>query len=206
MANPSAAHEPSMEEILASIRQIISEDGEGSQAPEGKSAGEDDASSAAEAAPVETESVEDAVEPQADRSETDESDAEVRFEPDPAPESAFFHGESMTPRTSASAAEAEPYAPYTASPRSQESDAPAPAGSFAGGDGRHLMSPQSDQAVHGAFSALAHTILAQNARTLEDLVAEMLQPMLKSWLDDNLPALVERLVQEEIQRVSRGRP
>ena len=70
---------------------------------------------------------------------------------------------------------------------------------------RHLLSDDSDAAVSGAFSVLAHTILAQNARTLEDLVAEMLKPMLKDWLDDNLPSLVERLVQEEIHRVSRGR-
>ena len=67
------------------------------------------------------------------------------------------------------------------------------------------MSPNNGAAVHGAFSALAHTILAQNARTLEDLVADMMRPMLKSWLDDNLPSLVERLVREEIERVSRGR-
>jgi cell pole-organizing protein PopZ len=67
------------------------------------------------------------------------------------------------------------------------------------------LSEESDAAVSGAFSALAHTILAQNARTLEDLVCEMLRPMLKEWLDDNLPSLVERQVQEEIQRVSRGR-
>ncbi len=67
------------------------------------------------------------------------------------------------------------------------------------------MSPNNGAVVHGAFSALAHTILAQNARTLEDLVAEMMRPMLKSWLDDNLPSLVERLVREEIERVSRGR-
>ena len=72
-------------------------------------------------------------------------------------------------------------------------------------DDHHLLSGDSDTAVSGAFSALAHTILAQNARTLEDLVAEMLKPMLKDWLDDNLPSLVERIVQEEIQRVSRGR-
>jgi len=32
----------------------------------------------------------------------------------------------------------------------------------------------------------------------------MLRPMLKSWLDDNLPSLVERLVRSEIERVSRG--
>ena len=69
----------------------------------------------------------------------------------------------------------------------------------------NLLSQDSDEIVHGAFSALAHTILAQNARTLEDLVSEMLQPMLKGWLDDNLPSLVERLVKEEIDRVSRNR-
>lgn len=68
-----------------------------------------------------------------------------------------------------------------------------------------LLSDGADRAVSTSFSALAHTILAQNARTLEDLVSEMLQPMLREWLDDNLPTLVERIVQEEIQRVSRGR-
>jgi cell pole-organizing protein PopZ len=45
----------------------------------------------------------------------------------------------------------------------------------------------------------------QNPRTLEDLVREMLKPMLKAWLDDNLPNIVERLVRAEIERVSRGR-
>ncbi len=53
---------------------------------------------------------------------------------------------------------------------------------------------------------LPHTVLGQNARTLEDLVKEMLRPMLKSWLDDNLPGLVERIVRAEIERVSRGKP
>ncbi len=47
--------------------------------------------------------------------------------------------------------------------------------------------------------------LTHNARTLDDLVEDMLRPMLKSWLDDNLPSLVERLVRAEIERVSRGR-
>ena len=49
------------------------------------------------------------------------------------------------------------------------------------------MSPEKSAAVSGAFGALTQTLLAQNSRTLEDVVAEMLQPMLKSWLDDNLP-------------------
>jgi cell pole-organizing protein PopZ len=59
--------------------------------------------------------------------------------------------------------------------------------------------------VNNAFNMLAHTVLSNNARTLEDLVKEMLKPMLKSWLDDNLPTLVERLVRAEIERVTRGR-
>ena len=76
-----------------------------------------------------------------------------------------------------------------------------------GGDARddRLLSPDKGEAVSGAFNALTHTILAQNARTLDDLVREMLEPMLKEWLDDNLPSLVERMVREEIDRVSRGR-
>jgi hypothetical protein len=37
------------------------------------------------------------------------------------------------------------------------------------------------------------------------MVREMLRPMVKEWLDDNLPTMVERLVRDEIQRVARGR-
>jgi uncharacterized protein len=68
-----------------------------------------------------------------------------------------------------------------------------------------LLSQEATTVVDSAFSALAQTVLVQNARTLEDLVREMLRPLLKSWLDDNLPSLVERLVRAEIERVSRGR-
>ena len=70
---------------------------------------------------------------------------------------------------------------------------------------RGLLSNETIAAVDSAFNTLAHTIIGQNARTLEDLVKEMLRPMLKSWLDDNLPSLVERIVRAEIERVSRGR-
>ena len=48
-------------------------------------------------------------------------------------------------------------------------------------------------------------ILSNQTRTLEDIVKDMMRPMLKPWLDDNLPVLVEHLVREEIERVSRGR-
>ena len=70
---------------------------------------------------------------------------------------------------------------------------------------RGLVSNATLSAVDSAFNSLAHTVLGNNARTLEDLVKEMLRPMLKGWLDDNLPSMVERIVRAEIERVSRGR-
>jgi cell pole-organizing protein PopZ len=87
-------------------------------------------------------------------------------------------------------------APLVAEPRRPISQ-PAPE--------RPLLSSATSAAVDSAFNTLAQTVLIQNARTLEDLVREMLRPMLKTWLDDNLPGLVERLVRAEIERVSRGR-
>jgi cell pole-organizing protein PopZ len=68
-----------------------------------------------------------------------------------------------------------------------------------------MLSNTTAASVESAFNALASTVLSNNARTLEDLVKEMLRPMLKAWLDDNLPSLVERIVRAEIERVSRGR-
>jgi cell pole-organizing protein PopZ len=70
---------------------------------------------------------------------------------------------------------------------------------------QQILSRSTVSAVESAFNSLANTVLSNNARTLEDLVKEMLRPMLKSWLDDNLPGLVERIVKIEIERVSRGR-
>jgi cell pole-organizing protein PopZ len=67
-----------------------------------------------------------------------------------------------------------------------------------------LLSAETNAAVSAAFGSLASTILSENSRTIEDLVKEMLRPMLKAWLDDNLPGLVERMVRAEIERVSRG--
>ncbi|WP_428979155.1 PopZ family protein [Hansschlegelia plantiphila] len=78
--------------------------------------------------------------------------------------------------------------------------AAAPASAF----DERLLSSATDDVVTNAFGSLANTILTNNARTLDDIVKEMLRPMLRSWLDDNLPPLVERLVRHEIERVARG--
>jgi uncharacterized protein len=60
--------------------------------------------------------------------------------------------------------------------------------------------------AHSAWDALAQSVLAENVRTLQDLVQEMLRPMLRSWLHDNLPTLVERLVRAEIERLAGPKP
>ena len=80
-----------------------------------------------------------------------------------------------------------------------------PASTPPASDYQGLISNATVSAVDSAFNTLAHTVLGNNARTLEDLVKEMLRPMLKGWLDDNLPNMVERIVRAEIERVSRGR-
>ena len=68
-----------------------------------------------------------------------------------------------------------------------------------------LVSEATDQVVGAAFDSLAMTLLSKNSRTLEDLVQDMLRPMLKEWLDKSLPSMVERMVRAEIERVSRSR-
>lgn len=68
-----------------------------------------------------------------------------------------------------------------------------------------LMSEASSEATQAAFSRLAETMTrrALGERPIADVTQEMLRGMLKQWLDDNLPKLVERLVREEIERVVR---
>ncbi len=65
-----------------------------------------------------------------------------------------------------------------------------------------LVSREVNNAVHAAFDALAQTVLVNNSRTLEDLIREMLQPILTIWINDNLPSIVERLVRLEIEQIS----
>jgi len=68
-----------------------------------------------------------------------------------------------------------------------------------------LLSTEAVASVSGAFSRLSESVKPAQPQSVEDLMKEMLRPMLKAWLDDNLPPLVERLVREEIERVARRR-
>jgi cell pole-organizing protein PopZ len=67
-----------------------------------------------------------------------------------------------------------------------------------------LLSAQTNQAVSAAFDALSASLALQGAELAENMTREILRPMLKTWLDEHLPTLVERLVRAEIQRVARG--
>jgi uncharacterized protein len=67
-----------------------------------------------------------------------------------------------------------------------------------------LVSPKTDASVASAFETLVASRFLQSSDGLTDIIRELVRPMLKTWLDDNLPILVERLVRAEIERVARG--
>jgi uncharacterized protein len=69
-----------------------------------------------------------------------------------------------------------------------------------------MLSNSAEAATQAAFRHLSDSLFAHGmgGRSLEDVTRELLRGMLKQWLDDNLPPLVERLVREEISRVARN--
>jgi uncharacterized protein len=216
-------HEPSMEEILASIRRIIADEDAYASArgPAGPAKGE--AKPMTPALPqAEIEQTSNSTTPATTRRyEYEALSVSERFESD-TPKSSnpildlTEPGAAPTAKSSEPEIATEPKA--GAGPGSFLNDRetaefdeagdrmPMPSFAETSKEGRdRLLSQETSAAVDSAFNALAQTVLVHNARTLEDLVREMLRPLLKSWLDDNLPSMVERLVRAEIERVSRGR-
>jgi uncharacterized protein len=201
MTQPAKAQEPSMEEILASIRRIIADDD--AAKPPAKAPPKP-----AEPAPVKAATAPPPA-PAPAAAGRDEMDAmladldENPAQPPPEPP------DEVLELTEAMAAPPEPPSFRRIDPDQQdvvfdEVAPPPPAPPRPRALDSPLLSNAASAAVHSAFGTLAHSVLAQNPRTLEDLVKEMLRPMLKAWLDDNLPIMVERLVRAEIERVSRG--
>lgn len=107
-------------------------------------------------------------------------DVPVAAQPEPAPEPVL------------SAPSSEVRAPSAEQPAHEQSG------------GGQLVSMQTGEKVAAAFGELDAAIAAGQRRSFDEIAEEMLRPMLTQWLDDNLPTLVERLVREEIERVSRG--
>jgi cell pole-organizing protein PopZ len=216
MTQAAKAQEPSMEEILASIRRIIADD-EGGQAPE--EASTNSTAEASEPKPVPAQQGPVAVPSPLSPEPGAVSDAEIDTmlaefdrsgsETDEPPLPPSQEGSDVLElteamespeRTASSFRTIEPSADVMFSERPAASPRPRANESLSA-----LMSDASTAAVTSAFGSLAHTVLMQNARTIDDLVGDMLRPMLKNWLDENLPTIVERLVRAEIERVSRGR-
>lgn len=67
-----------------------------------------------------------------------------------------------------------------------------------------IISEQAGRQVSAAFGELSEAFAASRRRSFDEMAEEMIRPMLREWMDNNLPVLVERLVREEIERVARG--
>ncbi|MBY6242440.1 PopZ family protein [Methylosinus sp. Sm6] len=68
-----------------------------------------------------------------------------------------------------------------------------------------LVSSDAANSIATHFQALAASIVISESDLIERYARDLLRPLLKQWLDDNLPHIVERLVRAEIERVARGR-
>lgn len=179
---PGDETDPSMEEILASIRRIIADE-HGAPIPS-RPGGPD------------------AYRPKSE-TRSDYADRMPRFEPSqsrPAsPAQRAPSDSALRPDRLERAPDRPMMRPASAgSPRP-----PAPRATFGGGE--RLMSPEADASVASAFDRLSRSLSGSGPGSMDETVREMLRPMLRQWLDDNLPTLVERLVRAEIERVSRGR-
>jgi cell pole-organizing protein PopZ len=91
-----------------------------------------------------------------------------------------------------------------AEPRAHDYEGGEPGVPRAAAGSSSLLSSQTNASVAASFEALNQMLSSQNQETMESLTRELMQPLLKQWLDDNLPTLVEKLVRAEIERVARG--
>ena len=195
----TTAQEPTMEEILASIRRIISED----DAPAAESA------PAPEPEPVEA----------ASPALMDETPS--MQEPEPQEEEEIL---DLTDRYDAPAAETigdldviapvdepepEPFPTSFAEPERPAAREPEPSASSAPYDS--LVGESASAASASAFAGLSAAFRQPEpvptggvGPTIDDLARSLLRPMLKDWLDANLPGIVEAAVRKEVERIARS--
>lgn len=169
----NAQPEPSMEEILASIRRIISED-------------EDDNGPGAKPAAAKPEltlrpSAQAPVQPQTPAA------------PAPQPQQVQRPAEALEDRQRKTE-DLESIKKNVTEAMQEDT-------------GEDILDRSAAAAATEAFRTLSQSVRISDGpgRTLEDIVVEMLRPMVKDWLDANLPAIVEEKVEEEVQRVARRR-
>ena len=186
------SQEPTMEEILASIRRIISEDDTPAAAGEDPvvvaAAAEPDEAVEPPALPVEVEAEVvpvTAAEPPPIEDDVDDDALELTEKVEPMGDLDFLDADDDPPAPPAAIAPA-PIA--VAAPPTQ------------------LVSEHVANAAASAFGQLSAAIaMPHSERTLEDVVRELLRPQLQQWLDQNLPDIVRQAVDAEVERIARSR-
>jgi cell pole-organizing protein PopZ len=187
------SQEPTMEEILASIRRIISEDDTPAEEPAAEAAPAEEAP----AAVVEEPPVAEAA-PEPAPAEPAPEPAPVAAAPEPEPEPAVEEEELELTEKVETHGDLDIY--------SATAEAPGPAAVQAPSPVPGLVSDRAASAAASSFGALSAAILMPKGdRTLEDVVRELLRPMLQQWLDDNLPTIVQTAVEAEVERIARSR-
>jgi cell pole-organizing protein PopZ len=198
MRRAQRTHEPSMEEILASIRAIIADDRE-AELPKASLRAVSNTPSRAEYRPDDSAAV-----------------GEVQTAPAQVEDLALIDPPSTTEVTSLSrrappisqAHDREDSSAVGARPEIEPAVAPTPEREIACIPQEPfdppLLSEAADRAVTASFEELSSSLALHNSELIEGLTRELLRPMIQKWLDENLPSLVERLVRAEIQRVARG--
>ncbi|MES2729542.1 MAG: DUF2497 domain-containing protein [Pseudomonadota bacterium] len=213
-----AQQDPSIEEILASIRQIISDD---ETAPETTSAPEnvldadananDDADAAAHDAVLDlTEDM------QADTTFADALNA-INDDETPAESGAmqdydvsFRDDDTAAPATAAAVGgTADDIDAFLADMKKQEGHAMTNSVEEAADPSSALFDATAANATRDAFVRLTENValsrrpVDDGALTLEDVVKDLLRPMLRQWINENVPAIVEALVEKELDKLSR---
>ena len=199
--------EPSMEEILASIRRIISDDDkeqenvakENEDAPEVQEPQADEEAEVAAAPEPEPEPEPEPVVEEEASSEEDGDDDDIldltdmeASDPEPLFEAQAYKEAEPEPEPEPVAAPEPPPPPATPAPETNGLVSPPQAG-----EARVSFERLSDK-LSEDYSELP---IGNGAVTLEGLTRELVRPMLKEWLDQHLPMTVERLVREEIERL-----
>ena len=243
MAQPSSMQrEPTMEEILASIRRIIEDGDQGISKPAATNV--EPAAPVHDAAPQAR--VQEPVAPRVEAADETVDDVEAfrrdveleeivaetpRAAQQEAPRAAAVDMPTMprslaevqaSLRQSSPEPQAEPAAPVAMSePEEVKAETPepvreevveqprqaaaeAPAAPAAAETRPSIISEQAGRQVAAAFGELSEVFAASRKRSFDEMAEEMIRPMLREWMDNNLPVLVERLVREEIERVARG--
>ncbi len=186
--------EPSIEEILDSIRQIISDDDEESDVDIDAGEIDDSVDDPVEEAIDEDDLIEltDKVEEEAiseseDNTAQEEDDAES--EPEEAVQEELDEEPEEEVQPEKELVEVEMRDSEHEEQDHEESD---------------IFTEAAETAAYDGFEKLVkQTAVEYQGITLEEIVRTELRPLLRNWLDDNLPSIIERLVEEELRRVSK---